>query len=82
MHTQKNETKLTAKEIFRELARFNDEGRDFAGIMLHHARMEENDFLVLDELLKELTKRNIQSVFFSDMLPGSERRTGIEVGHV
>lgn len=72
----------SAKEIFQELAKWHDEGKDFSGIKLNHSEMKENDFEKLDELLKELSKRNIQTVFFSDMHRGSERRTGIEVGHV
>lgn len=82
LHTRKDGVKLSAKEIFRDLARRQEAGHDSVGVMLHHCKMNEEDFTILDELLKELSKRNIQSVFFSDMLPGSERRVDIEVGHV
>jgi hypothetical protein len=64
------------------LAKANEEGRDFVGVMLHHSKMLDEDFQILDELLKNLSKRSIQSVFFSDMLPGNGRRLDIEVGHV
>ena len=58
------------------------QGDDFAGVMLHHCRMTDEDFATLDELLKDLSKRSIYSCFFSDLIPGSERRREIEVTHV
>lgn len=82
LHTRKDDARMSAKEIFQALARGHEEGRDAMGVMLHHGRMTEGDFETLDELLKNLCKRSIQSVFFSDMLPGSERRVDQELSHV
>ncbi len=82
LHTRKDSLRSSAKEIFRYLARRNEEGADFVGVMLHHDKMTEEDFSTLDDLLKELTKRNISSCFFSDLIPGSERRAERELGHV
>jgi hypothetical protein len=82
LHTRKDGSRLTAKEIFQGLARANESGIDSMGVMLHHGKMTDADFETLDELLKNLSKRCIQSVFFSDMLPGSERRVDQELSHV
>lgn len=82
LHTSKEAKKPTAKEIFRQLAKYNEEGRESLGVMLHHTKMTEDDYAILDELLKDLSKRSIQTVFFSDMLPGFERRADSEVSHV
>lgn len=82
LHTRKDGVKHSAKEIFQQLARCNEEGRDSVGVMLHHSKMVAEDFEILDELLKNLSKRSIQSVFFSDMVPGFERRVEPEVSHV
>lgn len=82
LHTSREATKPSAKEIFRQLAKYNEEGRESLGVMLHHTKMTEDDYTILDELLKDLSKRSIQSVFFSDMLPGFERRADSEVSHV
>lgn len=82
LHTRKDNERLGAKEIFRDLARRHEAGEDHAGVMLHHGRMTDEDFATLDELLKNLTKRNIRSVFYSDMIPGFERRETPELSHV
>jgi hypothetical protein len=82
LHTRKDGHRLSAAQIFRQLALWNEEGKNSAGIMLHHNRMTDSDFLEMDTLLKELSKRNIQTVFFSDMVPGSERRSELESFHV
>jgi len=82
LHTSKSPVRLSAKEIFRELARRNEAGIDCTGVMLHHCKMTEEDFSILDDLLKEISKRGIASLFFSDLVPGNERRREIEMSHV
>lgn len=72
----------SGRELFREVARYFEAGREFTGIALEHASMNDEDFAALDELLKEMSKRCVQSVFFSDLLPGSERRLGAELAHL
>jgi peptidoglycan/xylan/chitin deacetylase (PgdA/CDA1 family) len=81
LHTNKIQ-KLQAKEAFSILSKKYEQGEEFTGVMLHHANMTEEDFEILEDLLKELRKRNIFSCFYSDLIPGFERRTEIEVGHV
>jgi hypothetical protein len=81
LHTNKIK-KFTSKEAFSHLAKQYEQGEEFVGVMLHHASMKEEDFETLEELLKNLRKRNIFSCFFSDLIPGFERRAEIEVGHV
>lgn len=82
LHTSKTEGRRSAKEIFRDLAKRNEAGQECTGVMLHHSKMTEEDFVILDDLLKEISKRGIASCFFSDLIPGSERRREIEVTHV
>lgn len=82
LHTRKDGERLEAKEIFRDLARRHEAGDDHAGVMLHHGVMNDEDFATLDELLRNLSKRNIRSVFYSDMIPGFERLTSPEPTHV
>jgi len=82
LHTSKTGARLSAKEIFRELARRNEAGHECSGVMLHHCRMTDEDFQTLDELLKDLSKRCIPTNFFSDMVPGMGRTRDIEVTHV
>ncbi len=81
LHTNKK-LKFESKEIFRSLASKFEAGEEFTGVMLHHNVMTDEDFQTLEELLKELTKRNIFSCFYSDLIPGFERRVESEVGHV
>jgi hypothetical protein len=82
LHTRSGGERLEAKDIYRQLAALHEAGRDHAGVMLHHAKMTDADFATLDEVLKNISKRSIQSVFFSDMVPGFERRDTPEVSHV
>lgn len=83
LHTNKKEEKKSAKEIFRLLANEYERGAESTGVMLHHAKMEEEDFETLDQLLKELSKRSIRTVFFSEMLPGGGvEKLEIEANHV
>ncbi len=81
LHTSKK-LKPSSKDLFRTLAAKYEAGEEFTGIMLHHSVMTEEDFEVLESLLKDLTKRNIYSCFYSDLIPGFERRAEAEVGHV
>jgi hypothetical protein len=81
LHTNKTK-KFESKELFRLLANKFEAGEEFTGVMLHHNVMTDEDFQTLEELLKELTKRNIFSCFYSDLIPGFERRVESEVGHV
>jgi hypothetical protein len=82
LHTAKGGKRLSAKEIFAQLAARHEAGQDFSGVMLHHCKMTDEDFATLDGLLKEISKRGIASCFFSDLSPGSERRCDIGVTHV
>lgn len=77
-----SEVKLTAKEIFRELARKNEAGQDCTGVTIHHGKMVDEDFDILDELLRELSKRSINTCFFSDLIPGNERLQNIDIVHI
>lgn len=81
LHTSKK-IKYSHKELFRLLASKYEAGEEFTGIMLHHNVMTDEDFDTLEGLLKDLTKRNIYSCFYSDLIPGFERRVEAEVGHV
>ena len=74
--------KHTAKDLFSHLARAHEAGTDFVGIGLRHAELSSDDLEVIDGLLKNLSKRSIQTVFFSDMLPGFEQRLEMESGHL
>ncbi|MCO5142234.1 MAG: hypothetical protein M9962_03990 [Oligoflexia bacterium] len=83
LHTNKKEGRKTAKEIFHSLAKAYESGAESTGVMLHHTKMIDEDYETLDLLLKELSKRCIQSVFFSEMLPGgSLQKLEIEANHV
>lgn len=82
LHTRKDGLRLDGQEIFRALANRQEEGHAVTGVMLHHCKMEEADFEALDLLLKQMSKRSIESMFFSEMLPEGARRRGIEVSHV
>lgn len=73
--------RLSSREIFRALsARHPTE--DFSGVRLRHAEMTEEDFATLEELLHNLYKRSIPTSFFSDFIPGFERYSEADSGHV
>jgi hypothetical protein len=82
LHTRKDGERLAPKEIFHFLRLRHEMGEDHAGVMLHHNRMTDEDFATLDELLRDLSKRSIQTSFFSDLIPGFERRDTPELSHV
>jgi hypothetical protein len=82
LHTRKDGERLGHKEIFHTLRERHEMGEDHTGVMLHHNRMTDEDFATLDELLRDLAKRSIQTSFFSDLIPGFERRDTPELSHV
>jgi len=74
--------RLGAKDIFRELAARHEAGFEHTGVRLRHAEMTEDDFAALEELLHNLYKRSIPTSFFSDFIPGFERYSDTDSGHV
>lgn len=73
--------RLGSREIFRFLsARHPTE--EFSGVRLRHSEMTEEDFTTLEELLHNLYKRSIPTSFFSDFIPGFERYSDADSGHV
>lgn len=73
--------RMGPREIFRFLsARHPTE--EFSGVRLRHTEMTEEDFTTLEELLHNLYKRSIPTSFFSDFIPGFERYSDADSGHV
>jgi hypothetical protein len=76
-----SDKRLSSREIFRTLsARHPTE--EFSGVRLRHSEMTEEDFVTLEELLHNLYKRSIPTSFFSDFIPGFERYSDADSGHV
>lgn len=73
--------RMGSREIFRALSSRHPT-EDYSGVRLRHSEMTEEDFVTLGELLHNLYKRSIPTSFFSDFIPGFERYSDADSGHV
>lgn len=66
LHTSKHPRAHTVQSLFDDsMAIAKTEG--IVGIMIHHKHMEDFDFIFIDQFLKKLTEKKVETALFSEL---------------